>query len=125
MPPSARPLTSQPTAVRKAALVHLTNTLAAETAPLGVSVFAITPGRVKTGMTEYMLDSPAGKQWAVMPTGEWLPPERAGALAVLLCSGRADALSGRFIRVLDDVEELVSRGEEIRQDDLYALRPRT
>jgi hypothetical protein len=83
----------------------------------------MTQGR--DGSAEYMLDSPAGKQWAVMPTGEWLPAERAGALAVLLCSGRADALSGRFIHMLDDVEELVSRGEEIRQDDLYALRPRT
>lgn len=109
----------------KAALVHLTNTLATETAPFGVSVFAVTPGRVKTTLTEYMLDSPAGKRWPVMPTGEWLPAERAGMLAVLLASGRADGLSGRFIHVLDDVEELVRRTEEIRRDDLYALRLRT
>ena len=108
----------------KAALVHLTNTLAAETAPFGVSVFAMTPGRVRTAMTEYMLESQTGKQWSIMPTGEWLPAERAGALAVVLSSGRADALSGRFIHVLDDVEELVRRGDEIRRDDLYALRLR-
>ena len=108
----------------KAALVHLTNTLAAETAPFGVSAFAMTPGRVRTAMTEYMLESQAGKQWSVMPTGEWLPAERAGALAVVLSSGRADALSGRFIHVLDDVEELVRRADEIRRDDLYALRLR-
>jgi NAD(P)-dependent dehydrogenase (short-subunit alcohol dehydrogenase family) len=108
----------------KAALVHLTNTLAAETAPFGVSVFAMTPGRVRTAMTEYMLESQTGKPWSVMPTGEWLPAERAGALAVVLSSGRADALSGRFIHVLDDVEELVRRADEIRRDDLYALRLR-
>jgi len=108
----------------KAALVHLTNTLAAETAPFGVSVFAMTPGRVRTAMTEYMLESQTGKQWSIMPTGEWLPAERAGALAVVLSSGRADALSGRFIHVLDDVEELVRRADEIRRDDLYALRLR-
>jgi NAD(P)-dependent dehydrogenase (short-subunit alcohol dehydrogenase family) len=109
----------------KAALVHLTNTLAAETAPFGVSVFAMTPGRVRTAMTDHMLDVQTGKQWSVMPTGEWLPAERAGALAVVLASGRADALSGRFIHVLDDVEELVRRADEIRRDDLHALRLRT
>jgi NAD(P)-dependent dehydrogenase (short-subunit alcohol dehydrogenase family) len=108
----------------KAALVHLTNTLAAETAPFGVSVFAMTPGRVRTAMTEYMLESQTGKQWSIMPTGEWLPAERAGALAVVLSSGRADALSGRFIHVLDDLEQLVRRADEIRRDDLYALRLR-
>jgi NAD(P)-dependent dehydrogenase (short-subunit alcohol dehydrogenase family) len=109
----------------KAALVHLTSTLAAETAPFGLSVFAMTPGRVKTAMTEYMIDVQTGKQWSVMPTDEWLPAERAGDLAVVLSSGRADALSGRFIHVLDDVEELVRRADEIRRDDLYALRLRT
>jgi NAD(P)-dependent dehydrogenase (short-subunit alcohol dehydrogenase family) len=109
----------------KAALVHLTNTLAAETAPFGVSVFAMTPGRVRTAMTDHMLDVQTGKQWSVMPTGEWLPAERAGALAVVLASGRADALSGRFIHVLDDVDELVRRADEIRRDDLHALRLRT
>jgi NAD(P)-dependent dehydrogenase (short-subunit alcohol dehydrogenase family) len=108
----------------KAALVHLTNTLAAETAPFGVSVFAMTPGRVRTAMTDYMLESQTGKQWTVMPTGEWLPAERAGALAVVLSSGKADALSGRFIHVLDEVEQLVRRADEIRRDDLYALRLR-
>ena len=65
----------------KAALVHSTITLAAETAPFGVSVFAIPPGRVKTAMTEYVVDSPAGR--------------------------------------------LVRSAEEIRRDDLYALRLRT
>jgi len=108
----------------KAALVHLTNTLAAETAPFGVSVFAVTPGRVRTAMTEYMVGVQTGKEWSVVPTGEWLPAERAGALAVVLSSGRADALSGRFVHVLDDVEELVRRADEIRRDDLYALRLR-
>jgi 3-oxoacyl-[acyl-carrier protein] reductase len=39
----------------KAALLHLTNSLAAEAEPYGVAVFAITPGRVRTAMAEYML----------------------------------------------------------------------
>jgi NAD(P)-dependent dehydrogenase (short-subunit alcohol dehydrogenase family) len=109
----------------KAALLHLTNSLAAEAEPYGVAVFAITPGRVRTAMTEYMLESPAGKRWLDMPTDEWLAPKQAGRLAVILSSGRADALSGRFIHVLDDVNELVRHAEEIRKDDLYVLRFRT
>jgi hypothetical protein len=36
----------------------------------------------------------------------------------------ADALSGRFIHVLDDVHELVRRSKEIQQDNLYDLRLR-
>ena len=109
----------------KAALLHLTNSLAAEAEPYGVAVFAITPGRVRTAMTDYMLESSAGRRWLDMPTDEWLAPKRAGELAVFLSSGRADALSGRFIHVLDDVHDLLRRVEEIRKDDLYVLRFRT
>jgi hypothetical protein len=53
-----------------------------------------------------------------------VPPERAGELAVFLASGRADALTGRFVHVLDDVHDLIRRVDEIRQDDLYVLRLR-
>jgi 3-oxoacyl-[acyl-carrier protein] reductase len=108
----------------KAALLHLTNSLAAETAAHGVAVFAITPGRVRTAMTDYMFESVAGKRWLNSEMHDWLPPGRAGELSVFLASGRADALSGRFIHVLDDVRDLVRRSEEIRQDDLYVLRLR-
>jgi 3-oxoacyl-[acyl-carrier protein] reductase len=108
----------------KAALLHLTNSLAAETAAHGVAVFAITPGRVRTAMTDYMFESFAGKRWLDSEMHDWLPAGRAGELSVFLASGRADALSGRFIHVLDDVRDLVRRSEEIRQDDLYVLRLR-
>jgi NAD(P)-dependent dehydrogenase (short-subunit alcohol dehydrogenase family) len=106
----------------RAALLHLTNSLAAEAEPYEVAVFAITPGRGRTAMTEYMHESPAGRRWLDMPTDEWLAPKRAGQLAVFLSSGRADALSGRYIHVLDNVHELLRHAEEIRKDDLYILR---
>ena len=35
-----------------------------------------------------------------------------------------DALSGRFIHVLDDWEELARRAEEIVREDLHTLRLR-
>jgi 3-oxoacyl-[acyl-carrier protein] reductase len=108
----------------KAAVLHLTNSLAAEAKPHGVAVFAITPGRVRTAMTHNMLNSPSGRKWLDMQGDEWLPPERAADLVVFLSSGRGDTLSGRFVHVLDDVHELVRRAEEIRRDDLYVLRLR-
>jgi hypothetical protein len=44
---------------------------------------------------------------------------------VFLASGRADALSGCFINVRDDVTEMVQRADEIREGELYTLRLRT
>jgi NAD(P)-dependent dehydrogenase (short-subunit alcohol dehydrogenase family) len=108
----------------KAALLHFTNSIAAETADHGVSVFALTPGRVRTAMTKHMVESTAGRRWLDTDMRDSLPPERAGELAVFLASGRADALTGRFVHVLDDVHDLVRRVDEIREDDLYVLRLR-
>ena len=53
-----------------------------------------------------------------------VPPERAAAqMVVFLASGKADALSGRFLRSTDDEEASVARAEEIQERDLYTLRP--
>ncbi|HSI02324.1 MAG TPA: hypothetical protein VLA02_17115 [Reyranella sp.] len=54
----------------------------------------------------------------------WAEPEMAARLVVLLASGKADVLSGRFFGIRDDLDELVLRAEEIGQKDLYALRIR-
>jgi NAD(P)-dependent dehydrogenase (short-subunit alcohol dehydrogenase family) len=113
-------------AAGKAAVLHLTNSLAAETRAFGVSVFAITPGTVRTQMTEGLLRAAEERALASnLVSGKWLPAERAGDLAVLLASGKADRLSGRFIHVLDDLTDLLRRADEIEQNDLYVLRLRT
>jgi hypothetical protein len=51
-----------------------------------------------------------------------VPPERAGRLVVLLASGRADALSGRFLAAEWDVEALARQGEELAVADALTLR---
>ena len=115
-------------AVSKAALFRLTENLAAETGPHGVQVFAIDPGLVRTAMVEGALRCgvPAIEQqfreW--LDAGENIPPERAAELVVFLASGWADALSGRFLGAGDDREALVQRVDEIREKDLFVLRPR-
>ena len=94
-------------AAGKAALLSFTETLAAETQEHGVAVFAITPGFVWTAMTERLRDAsgPAPDISGADP----VEPERAGELVLRLASGEADALSGRFIHVRDDLDELLSR----------------
>ena len=108
----------------KAALLRFVDSLAAEVAGRGVSVFAITPGFVRTRLVEEVARPEDGGRW-LPELGERpdaLEPERAGRLVVELATGRADALSGRFLHVLDDLDDLVARAEEIVRTDLYALR---
>jgi NAD(P)-dependent dehydrogenase (short-subunit alcohol dehydrogenase family) len=115
-------------AAGKAALAHLTGSMALEAEPHRVAVFAIAPGTVATELTRKLVESEAAERWLpkfqAMRPEDWLSPELAARLVVLLASGMADALSGRFLHALDDVEELVARQDEIVRNDLYALRLR-
>ena len=99
----------------KAALGRFSETLAAALGSLGVRVFLISPGLVRTDMTEpnFPDDAP------------WTPPELAPRLVRVLASGRADALAGRYLHAEhDDVEDLIRRADEIVADDLNAIRLR-
>jgi 3-oxoacyl-[acyl-carrier protein] reductase len=99
----------------KAAVGRFGETLALQLQPYGIPVFVISPGLVQTEMTagSFPDDAP------------WTPPELAPRLVRALASGRADALSGRYIHAEhDDVDDLVARAEEIRRDDLNAIRLR-
>ena len=115
--------------IAKTALIRFTENLAAELLNSGVSVFAISPGAVRTAMTEHVLESEAGKKWLpwfrkLFDRGRDVPPEKAAQLVVQLASGRADALSGLFIDVSDDLANLLERLDEIKSDNLYTLRVR-
>jgi NAD(P)-dependent dehydrogenase (short-subunit alcohol dehydrogenase family) len=113
--------------VSKTALIRLTECLALEARPHCVSVFAISPGTVRTEMTEYSLNSPQGQKWLpwfqrLFEEGIDVPASRAAQLVLTLASGRADALSVRFISVFDDVEMLIAHAAEIEQQNLYSLK---
>jgi NAD(P)-dependent dehydrogenase (short-subunit alcohol dehydrogenase family) len=103
----------------KTALIRFTEIVAAEIAEHGVKVFAIEPGTVRTGMAEYALGSEEGRRWMpwfrdIFEQGRDVPPDHAARLVTLLASGRADALSGRFFTIADDVldlADLAGRGE--------------
>jgi NAD(P)-dependent dehydrogenase (short-subunit alcohol dehydrogenase family) len=116
-------------AISKAAVTRLAENLTAETEAHGISVFAVQPGPVRTAAWEIFLSDEAKTYLPdmykyVSQGGSGVPPERAAKLVVFLASGQADALSGCFISVDDDVAEMVQRAEEIRREGLHTLRLR-
>jgi 3-oxoacyl-[acyl-carrier protein] reductase len=97
----------------KAAANRLAETLANALEETPVRVFLISPGLVRTEMTAGHFDDGA----------PWTPSELAPQLVHVLASGRADALAGRYIHAEhDDVEDLIRRADEIREQDLNAIR---
>jgi NAD(P)-dependent dehydrogenase (short-subunit alcohol dehydrogenase family) len=99
----------------KAAAYRLADILARQLEPHGIAVFVISPGLVRTEMTEDIFSEDA----------PWTPPELAPRLVRALASGRADRLSGRYIHAEhDDIHELIRRADEIVDQDLNAIRLR-
>jgi NAD(P)-dependent dehydrogenase (short-subunit alcohol dehydrogenase family) len=111
----------------KAALTQWTKCLAADTQTRGVAVFAFHPGVVRTPMLDDLTTSPGvptevGDRFrAFLTPGRDTPIERSAQMLLFLVSGRADALSGRFIRAQDNEEGLVRRAAEIQRDDLHVV----
>ncbi|HZU76583.1 MAG TPA: SDR family oxidoreductase [Dehalococcoidia bacterium] len=104
------------TSVAKTALLRMTEGLAQTAGPHGVRAFAVHPGVVKT---ELLLSYNFG-----LPESVYTPPERVAELCVRLASGRYDALSGRYLTVEDDLDGLLARSEELKQQELGLLRIR-
>ncbi|HUG65553.1 MAG TPA: SDR family oxidoreductase [Gaiellaceae bacterium] len=99
----------------KAALGRFSEALAAALHLVGIRVFLISPGLVRTEMTASSFPDDA----------PWTPPELAPRLVRVLASGRADALAGRYLHAEhDDIEDLILRAGEILAQDLNAIRLR-
>jgi len=111
-------------AASKAALVRLTDCLAAETAPHGVSVFALGPGNVRSEMSLGLERSAAGRRWLgdAVAALRFVPAELPAAAVVLLASGQADGLSGRWLDAADDIRGIAAQAEDVRTRELFQLR---
>jgi NAD(P)-dependent dehydrogenase (short-subunit alcohol dehydrogenase family) len=113
-------------ACSKAALAHLTGSLAAEIAPHGLSAFALSPGSVKTALSQGVTNSAAGREWlqglttALGP--RWTTADHAARAVTFLATGAGDGLSGRFIHAVDDdIPGLAARAAEVRSADAHRL----
>jgi NAD(P)-dependent dehydrogenase (short-subunit alcohol dehydrogenase family) len=98
----------------KAAVCRYGETLAGELEGR-IPVFFFSPGLVRTELTGASLGDDA----------PWTPPELAPRLVRVLASGRADALAGRYLHAEhDDIEDLISRADQIASSDLNPIRLR-
>jgi NAD(P)-dependent dehydrogenase (short-subunit alcohol dehydrogenase family) len=118
--------------ISKTAIIKLSENLAVETRKHRIKIFSVNPGLLRHGMTEALLaaevppESPVGimAEWfrRELESGQEVPLEKGAELVALLATGRADALTGRYLSVYDDVEALVGRAASIKSGDLQTLR---
>ena len=113
LPPGGFPSTAY--GPSKAAVHRFSEMLADQLSPRGVFVFSISPGLVRTSMTE--------SHWP--DNAPWTPPKCAPRLVVALATGEFDALAGRYLHAEHDSPEVLrGRIEEIQAGDLNAIRLR-
>jgi NAD(P)-dependent dehydrogenase (short-subunit alcohol dehydrogenase family) len=112
----------------KAGLLMLTEGVDQSLTGTGVRVFIFSPGLVLTDSLQEAMTGEAGREWLPdlrdVPPARLNAPEQAGELAVLLATGAADALHGRFLHVNDNVPHLVREADRIVAGDMLSLRLR-
>jgi NAD(P)-dependent dehydrogenase (short-subunit alcohol dehydrogenase family) len=104
-------------AVSKAGLSRLTDSLAAMLAGTGVTVVEMSPGLVRTDMTEHM--------WGPPDEQPWNDVDRMVDAVRRFARGDLDALHGRFVHAAkDDLDALVDAAPAITEADARTLRLR-
>jgi hypothetical protein len=99
-----------------------------------VSVLAVHPGLVRAGLTDASLLEGTPPSPGTLPArvrrwferqiaeGRSVSVEQAVELLFEVASGRVDPLSGRYIEMGDDLGALVERIDEVRRENLHALK---
>ena len=105
--------------VGKATEIRLTEQVAAEGKPHGISAFAIEPGTVYTDMAEATINDPKAQRYmpgmleVLKKIRDTEDPAkglaRCAAMCVKLASGRYDGLTGRYLTPDDDFDDLLSK----------------
>jgi len=103
-------------ACSKASLQRLAEVLAADLEGTDVVSISMSPGLVRTRMTEPMARH---LDW---PDDAWTDIAKGAELIVRLAAGDGDDLSGTMVHAEDDLDALVARAQEIRARGWNALR---
>ena len=113
----------------KAALVRLTESLAAELGENNIDVNAIAPGPINSRMWEELrkagetAGAKAIEELKQMDESGGVSPERAADLAVFLASERSNGLTGRLISAVHDKwNEIDGRVADLIPADAWTLR---
>jgi 3-oxoacyl-[acyl-carrier protein] reductase len=111
----------------KTTLSQFTRVLASELAEYSVYAIAYAPGALDTDMFEYARHSPNFDppiQAVFEKAAEAGLTSMSDTIATFLkiAKGDADSLSGCHLDVADDIDDLVRRDEEIKEEGLYVIR---
>jgi NAD(P)-dependent dehydrogenase (short-subunit alcohol dehydrogenase family) len=85
----------------KAAVLSLSQTMAIELAPRGITVSAICPGYIPTAMTQAYLEDPETSRELLneIPAGRFGEPEEVAALVAFLLSSSAGYMAGAVVSI--------------------------
>jgi 3-oxoacyl-[acyl-carrier protein] reductase len=111
----------------KTTLSQFTRVLAAELAEFSVSAFAYAPGFVDTDMTDNArhsssFDPPIQAVFENAAQSGFTVMSDTISAFLKIATGDADSLSGCHIDVADDIDDLVQRADEIKEEGLYVIR---
>ena len=117
-------------AASKAAIVRLTETLAAECQGFGIDINALAPGALNTRLLDEVLSSKpdqVGKDFYARALKQkkdgGVPLETGVELSVFLASSLSDGITGRLISApWDPWQKLAQRRKELNGSDIYTLR---
>ncbi len=109
----------------KAAILRLAETIDLELTGTGVHAFSVSPGFVRTDMTERFANTASGRKYIAdladrLDLDETTPPEACAELLVQIASGSLDALHGRFLHAgvdLDHLDSIRARADEITKEE--------
>ncbi len=100
----------------KAALAHLTASVAHEVEPTGVTVLCVSPGLVATDMTSDR------ERFRGLPDSAWTPIEAVADMVSDLVADPPHDLTGRFLHARDDLAAIRAGTARVVDDDLYRLQ---
>lgn len=114
--------------VGKTAFIRFSEILASEVSKYGITVFALHPGRVHTSMIDIVMKKIDQNEWwgrefsrGFLQQDE-VDKDSIARMIKSIASGCADPLSGRFLSVSDNLEDLLNNIEEINDKDSLILQ---